>query len=351
MKVVAAERLERAVARIFEAAGVEGEEAGRVARHLVDSNLCGHDSHGVARTLRYVQFLRDGSVKAGQSIEVLFDGGALLALNGRMGLGQTIGEQAMDLLAERALAHGIALVTIRGAGHLGRLGDWAERLAGHGLASLHFLNTTGLGLMVTPFGGTDRRLSPCPLAICVPVTGRDPLLLDITTAMTAEGKLMVARNKGEQVPEGIIVDKEGRPTTSPEVFYAGGSILPFGGHKGAGLNVLTDILAGALSGGGCTAPGVKTLENTMTSIAIDIGRLPEPEAMTAEIIRFADWVKGSPPADPERPVLLPGEMEAATRRRRTAEGIPLDDGSWGDILAAADLVGLPREEVERLAAG
>src|SRR5690606_4878260 len=112
-----------------------------------------------------------------------------------------------------------------------------------------------------------------------------------------------------------------------------------------------DILAGALSGGGCTAPGVKTLENTMTSIAIDIGRLPEPEAMTAEIIRFADWVKGSPPADPERPVLLPGEMEAATRRRRTAEGIPLDDGSWGDILAAADLVGLPREEVERLAAG
>jgi uncharacterized oxidoreductase len=202
--------------------------------------------------------------------------------------------------------------------------------------------------MVTPFGGTDRRLSPSPMAICVPVEGRDPILLDITTAMTAEGKLLVAKNKGEAVAPGIIVDQAGQPTTDPADFYAGGAILPFGGHRGAGLNILTDILSGALSGGGCTAPGVTVLENTMTSIAIDVARLPDRAAYAAEILRFCGWVKASPPADPAAPVLLPGEVEAATRRRRRAEGIPIDDATWGDILAAAEAVGLPGAEIEAM---
>lgn len=350
MRHIAAPALTKAVARIFTAAGVEAGEADRVARHLVDSNLVGHDSHGVARTLRYIDFLRAGHVKAGQSIEVVFDGGALLVVDGHFGFGQTVGEQAMDLLADRAEEHGIALVTIRAAGHLGRLGDWAERLAERGLISLHFMNTTGLGLMVTPFGGTDRRLSPSPLSICIPVEGKDPILLDITTATTAEGKLMVARNKGVTVPEGTIVDKDGKPTVDPKDFYAGGAILPFGGHKGAGLNILTDMLAGALSGGGCTAPGVKSLENTMTSIAIDAKRLPDGEARRAEILRFAEWIKGSPPADPKAPVLLPGEVEATTRRKRLAEGIPVDDGSWADIVAAAEKVGIDAAEIEAMVA-
>src|SRR5262249_32249655 len=101
-----------------------------------------------------------------------------------------------------------------------------------------------------------------------------------------------------------------------------------------------------LSGGGCTAPGVTVMENTMTSIAIDVDRLPDRAAYAAEILRFCGWVKGSPPADPAAPVLLPGEVEAATRRRRTAEGIPVDDATWGDIRAAAQAVGLPDGAVE-----
>jgi uncharacterized oxidoreductase len=348
MRLIGPGPLTEIVERIFAAGGCGAEEAGRIARHLVASNLCGHDSHGVVRTKRYIDFLRAGTVFPGRSADLVFDGGSLLVVDGQFGFGQTIGEQATDLLAERAKAHGIALITIRRSGHLGRLGDWAERLAGHGLVSLHFLNTTGLGLMVTPFGGSDRRLSPSPMAVCVPVEGRDPILLDITTAMTAEGKLLVAKNKGEAVGPGIIVDKAGQPTTDPADFYSGGAILPFGGHRGAGLNILTDILSGALSGGGCTAPGVTVLENTMTSIAIDVNRLPDRAAYTAEILRFCDWVKASPPVDPAAPVLLPGEVEAATRRRRAAEGIPIDDATWGDIRAAAASVSLPEAEIEAM---
>jgi uncharacterized oxidoreductase len=346
VRTVKAEPLRKVVSRIMAAGGCSPAEADCIAAHLVDSNLCGHDSHGVIRVSRYMAFLRDGKVRAGQSITVTFDGGALLQVDGNFGFGQTIGEQAMDLLAGRAKTHGIALVAIRGAGHLGRLGDWAERLAARDLVSLHFLNTTGLGLMVTPFGGTDRRLSPSPLAICVPVAGADPILLDITTAMTAEGKLFVAKNAGKTVPEGWIIDRAGRPTTDPNDFYAGGAILPMGGHKGSGLNILTDLLSGALSGGGCTAPGVTRLENTMTSIAIDVARMPDRAAYTEEVRRFAAWIKGSAPADPSQPVLVPGEMEFANRRQRGREGIPIDATTWEELIGAGIAAGLDRAELE-----
>ncbi len=341
--------METAVARIFEAAGCGADEAGCVARHLVDSNLCGHDSHGVIRVPRYIGFLQAGNVRPGQRMTVVTETPTAAVIDGNMGFGQVICEQAMDLLADKATAHGLGLVTIRRVGHAGRLGDWAERLARRGLISLHFLNTTGLGMLAAPFGGSDRRLSPSPIAICVPRDGRPPILLDFTTTVAAEGKLAVARNKREPVPAGTIVDKDGRPTTDPNDFYAGGALLTIAGHKGHGLNIVADILAGALSGGGCTAPGVTVLENTITSIAVDPAPLVDRPRYEAEIERFADWVVGSPPEDPARPVLLPGDVEHRTRQERTAAGLPIDDQTWHQILDAGATVGVAAAEIERLA--
>lgn len=337
---IAADELTRIVTRIFAAAGSSPEEAACIARHLVDSDLVGHESHGVLRVIRYVQFLQKGDVVANATPEIVVDTPTALAVDGRMGYGQVIGELAIDRLAAKAKAAGVAIATIRRSGHLGRLGDWAERLAGHGLVSLHFLNTTGLGMMAVPFGGTDRRLSLCPLAIAVPVAGRHPVLLDMTTTTVAEGKLAWYRNKGEPIPEGWIVDKHGHPSTDPNDFYAGGALLPIAGHKGHGLCIMADILAGSLSGGGCTRPGVTSLENTMTSIAIDPGPLVDPTAWADEIRRFADWVTGSPPARPDGEVLMPGDIEHRHRIQRLADGILLDPTTWSQIEDAARLVGL-----------
>lgn len=346
-----AKALERVVTRIFAAAGCGADEADCVARHLVDSNLCGHDSHGVIRVARYINYISDGWVNPGQHIKVVTDTGSMLLIEGNRGFGQVICEEAMTLLAERAKEHGLALASLRNVAHIGRLGDWAEQLGRDGLVSLHFINTTGLGMLALPFGGSDRRMSLNPLAICVPIDGQVPILLDMTTTVVAEGKIAVARNKGEQLAAGLIVDKAGEPSTDPADFYGGGALLPIAGHKGSGLNFMTDLLSGALSGGGCTAPGVTELESSMTSIAIDPTRLADRAAYMAEAKRYVDWVTASPPREPGGQVMAPGEIEHRTRGERRAAGVPLDDATWSQIVEAAQAVGLSTGDVDSLMTG
>jgi len=346
---IQAEKLEQVVSRIFNAAGCDSDEAACVARHLVDSNLCGHDSHGVIRVLRYIGFVKEGLIKTGQRISVLFESDTVAVLDGNFGFGQVIGEQTVELLASKAKKTGLAMITLRNSSHLGRLGDWAEQLAKKGLVSLHFLNTTGRGMLGVPFGGTDRRQSLCPISMCVPVEGRHPVLLDMTTTVMAEGKLAVARNKGVSVPPDTIVDKDGNPTTDPNDFYAGGALLPVGGHKGYGLNVVADLLAGAFSGGGCSKPGVTQLVNCLTSIAIDPAPFTDHDVYVEEIKRYSEWVTGSPPKDPDGKVLLPGDIENQTREQRDRDGIPLDASTWDQIIEAGESVGVTREEIEKLA--
>ncbi len=347
--IIQADRLERIVTRIFTAAGCSQQEAACISRHLVDSNLCGHDSHGVIRVIRYIEYLKDGKVSAGREVSVIYENATVAVLDGNRGFGQVIGEQAMDLLAAKAKKAGMAMIALRNTGHLGRLGDWAEHLARHDLISFHFLNTTGLGMLAVPFGGTDRRLSLCPVSICVPVEGRPPVLMDFTTTVVAEGKLAVARNKGESVAPGTIIDKNGNPTTDPNEFYDGGALLPIGAHKGYCLNVMADILAGALSGGGCTAPGVTDLVNCMTSMAVDPNPFTDRNAYIEEIRRYTDWVTGSPPKEADGKVLLPGDKERQTREQRGREGIPLDDTTWNQILHAGETAGISRTDVEQMA--
>jgi uncharacterized oxidoreductase len=244
---------------------------------------------------------------------------------------------------------GIALVGLRNCGHLGRVGDWAELAAAAGQVSLHFLNTSS-GLRVAPFGGSDRRLSTNPITIGIPVAGGDPVIMDMTTSMVAEGKLMVALNRGEPVPEGWIIDQHGRPTTDPKDFYAGGALLTVGGHKGSGLSIVTDLLAGAISTGKSSDPADEVLRNNMLSIYIAPDVYDAQGSVAAEVARFLAWVKASPPLHAGAPVLLPGEIERRTRAERTAKGIPVDEKTWSDLLAAAASVGIASDRAAALTA-
>ena len=346
---VQASSLQNAIASIFVAAGCSNSEAECISRHLVSANVCGHDSHGVLRVPRYVGYITEGQVVPNTELKVVLETDTLLVIDAGAGFGQPICEAVVERVAEKAKAAGVAIAAVRHLGHVGRLGDWAELLAERGLISLQFLNSMGTGMRGVPFGGSDRRLSPCPLAICVPRKDGPPVLVDITTTTVAEGKLAVARAKGQSVPEGWIVDKDGKPTTDPNDFYAGGALLPMAGHKGSGLNIVTDLLAGALSGGGCTRAGATEPLNNLLLIAIDPEKFAETDTYLAEVSRFCEWVKGSPPVNSGSDVLLPGEIEAHTKASRENDGIELDDTTWADIIATANRVGVPTEVFERLA--
>ena len=214
--------------------------------------------------------------------------------------------------------------------------------AAAGQVSLHFLNTSG-AQRVAPFGGSDRRLSTNPISIGVPIAGGDPVVLDVTTSTVAEGKLMVALNKGERMPEGWIIDKAGAPTTDPKDFYAGGALLTVGAHKGSGLSMVTDLLAGAVSTGRSSDPDDTILRNNMLSIYIAPDVYDPQGGVAREARRFVDFVKASPPARPGEPVLAPGDVERRNRASRLASGVPLDDKTWADLIAAAASVGIDAE--------
>jgi uncharacterized oxidoreductase len=347
VKTVDASRLTALVAAVMRAAGCAEAEAQTIARRLVESNLVGHDSHGVLRVGKYLDWMREGWLRANQAPSIVFESDCIGIVDGNRGFGQVVGEFAGRLGVAKAAKTGIAMVGLRNCGHLGRVGDWAELAATEGQVSLHFLNTSG-AQRVAPFGGSDRRLSTNPITIGVPIAGGDPIIVDMTTSMAAEGKLMVALNRGEDVPEGWIIDKNGRPTTRPKDFYDGGALLTVGAHKGSGLSIVTDLLAGAITTGRSSDASDTALRNNMLSIYIAPDVYDAKGSVEAEAARFVEWVKSSPPAKPGAPVLLPGEVERASRRQRLAAGIPLDNTTWADLLAAAASVGIAKDKAEAM---
>ena len=204
-------------------------------------------------------------------------------------------------------------------------------MAAAGKLSLHFVNTTGAGILVAPFGGINRRLSANPIAAGIPVANSPPLILDISACTLAEGKIRVALNKGVPVPENCIIDAQGMPTTDAHVFYADppGAILPIAGHKGYGLAVLCEILAGALAGGGCSNPAnANRIVNGMLTIVLDVPRFQGEDAFRMEIQRLVAWVKSSAKATPDGEIMMPGEIEERTKAQRLQDGIDIDATTW-----------------------
>lgn len=328
------DKLQDIAARIFAAAGCSDSEAECIGRRLVEANLVGHDSHGVLRIPFYVQWLQEGKVLADQTIDVVLETDILAVVDGRYGFGQSIGEQAVQLGIDKSTKHGISVIALRNTGHLGRIGDWPQMAADAGILSLHFVNTSGMGMLVAPFGGIERRLSANPIAIGVPRENAPALILDISACTIAEGKIKVALNKGVTVPDGCLIDSKGNPTNDPKVFYADppGSILPIAAHKGYGLSFMSEMLAGAMTGGGCTNPqNSDRLANGMFSIYLNPTAFSESDAFYSEVTRFVEFVKSSQTISPDGEILVPGEIESRNRAERVANGIELDETTWQQI--------------------
>ncbi|HET7156430.1 MAG TPA: Ldh family oxidoreductase, partial [Hyphomicrobiaceae bacterium] len=247
MVTVKAGALADLVRDIFAKAGCSAAEAERIGKYLVSANLTGHDSHGVVRVPRYVHWKNVGTVIADREVKVVTETPVLAVVDGLHGFGQTVAPQAVAIGIEKCRKNGLSMVALRNAGHIGRVGDWAEIGAAAGFVSVHFVNASG-SVLVAPFGGTERRLSTAPFVVGVPRPGQTPIILDFATSIVAEGKVLVASQGGKKLPENALIDRDGQMGTDPHLLYGEytatghrdhskgkGAIRAFGEHKGSGL--------------------------------------------------------------------------------------------------------------------
>ena len=340
---------------ILQHAGSAAEEARIVADHLVRSNLAGHDSHGVGMLPDYVRFLSRGLLAPNTPARCVKDDGAILIFDGGRGYGQRVAREAMTAAIERCASTGVVLMTLRTANHIGRIGTYGEQSLDAGFVSIHFVNVQDHPPLMAPFRGSDARFGTNPICVAVPGTDRtEPVLLDMATSKIALGKARVAMNKGLPVADDEVIDHRGRPTTDPSVMFGEserGALLPIGEHKGYGLGLACEILAGVLSGGGTIAPEntrLGAIVNNMLTVVVDPARLVDLAWMQREIDAIVDYSKDSPALDAAEPVLVAGDPERSTAGQRRADGIPIDPRSWDDIVEAGVSVGLDSTECMRL---
>ena len=327
--------------RVFEAAGSDRAEAQLIADHLIEANLRGHDSHGVGLIPNYLQHLAGGTVVPNRKGRIVSEDGSLIVYDGERAWGQIAAREAVMAGIAKAHQTGVAVVALRNPHHIGRVGTYGEMCAAAGLVSFHFVNVTDARPAVAPWRGTDARFSTNPVCIAMPGPEPDrPIILDMATSVVAMGKVRVARNKGEEMKPGILLDGEGRPTTNPGVMYRQprGALMTFGEHKGYALAFVCEMLAGALCGSGTMRPerqGRGTATNGMLTIIIDPLHLVDREWLAQEIAAMTEYITASPPARPDEPVLIPGDPERRTRAERIAKGVPIDDETWRELTVAA----------------
>ncbi len=347
MQPIAAPRLRALAHAIARAWGSEEAEAAIVADHLVDANLAGHDSHGVGMLPTYVRVFRQGCLVPNQELRTVADAGAVLVLDAGRGVGQRMAREAVARGIERARALGAAVVALRSSCHIGRIGACGEQAAAAGMVAIHWVNVADHDPIVAPFGAAEARLGTNPFCVAVPggPEGAPAVLLDMATSTIAFGKARVARNKGLPVPEGTLIDRDGRPTIDPVpmVDRFEGALTAFGLHKGSGLAILCELLGAALTGGQTIAEPMRhAVVNSMLSILIDPGHLRPPAEARAAVQAVTEWIRAARPAPGVERVLLPGEPERASRARRSVEGVPLDPRTLADILDAGAALGLDR---------
>jgi LDH2 family malate/lactate/ureidoglycolate dehydrogenase len=344
MPTIPYDYLEKVSFHILTVAGVPEEEAHIVASHQVKANLVGHDSHGIILLPSYIDRIREGHIVPGAAFEVASETPTTACINGHWGFGFVVTEKAMRMAIQKAKANGLAAVTVHYQSHIGRLGGYSTLAAQQNMIGLITADSGAGPKAVVPYGGRERRLGTNPLSIALPSNLDGPVLLDMATSAVAAGKIEVARARKESVPLGWIVDKDGNPTTDPNDFYAGGSLLPFGGergHKGYILSFVVEVLSSILTGMGVGADrktwearhGVEYRHNDGCFISVFNVEAFYPLAdFKREVTELAKFVKSSAPAKDFKQILYPGEIEWLTELKRRKEGIPVEDETWERII-------------------
>lgn len=326
-------------ASLLRAWGYRPADASYIAESLVDANERGTDSHGVIRLAAYEKRITAGLVDpaAHPRVEVC---GSVVRVDAHGAAGQIAGRAAVLALTDLAPQTGVAMATVRGSAHFGAAGFYTRALASAGLIGMAVSNSEPA---VVPFGGRDALLGTNPFACAAP-SDAGPIGLDMATSTSAMGKVLVARNTGDSIPDTWGVDANGLPTTNPDDVTA---LLPVGGPKGYGLAFLVEILGGVLTGA-AVAHRIGNMYSDFDRpqnvghwmLAIDIAHLMPLAEFTARMQTLIDAAHGTAPAPGFDAVLVPGEPEQATARSRRADGIPIDAATLSELRALGDRYGV-----------
>lgn len=333
--------------RLVQTMGAPDTVARDVAEHLVASDQAGYPSHGLSILPGYHAAALKGGIAVAAGPECIRDEGPVLGFDGHMGFGQHVGKIVFARALERARQNGLCVLTLRDSCHLGRMGHYGEQAVAGGMALLAFTNVLGRAAMVAPFGGREPRLTTNPLCFAWPLAdGRAPFVLDMATSAIALNKARVLAARGEPAPADALIDADGRPTTDASVMTRApsGAILPFGGHKGYGLGVAVELLAGLLSGAGTVRPerqqGETFAANNLFALVVDPARFADPKWLSGEAGAYIDYLRSCPPQPGFDAVRYPGEYEA-TQRARHADAIELDAATAAALRQLADGAGVP----------
>lgn len=338
-----ADDLTQLTIRIFTAAGWSRRDAEDLAEHLILANLSGHDSHGVGMIPAYIQAWQDGLLLPGNTPETKTEAPPFLVIDAHVALGQPTAKAAMQRAIGITRQSGVCILNLVNANHIGRIGHYAEMAASAGLIGMFWVNVAGRPSVVASYGARESRFGTNPHAIGIP-NGDAPLILDFATSRMAHGKARVAFNKGEPVPPGYLIDEHGRPTTDPGVVQGArsGSLLPFGDHKGAGIAVVAEIFAAALAHGAIIPETeVKSwIINNLFGVIFDPARMDADGVERARRIALvADYQRSAAPAEGIDMVRAPGDKERELRAQRRRDGIPIDEETWRQLMAAAKIAG------------
>ncbi len=343
MPRIASEHLIEIAREIFKTVGVSENVAELVSDSLVESNMRGVDSHGVMRLPAYVRLVEEGKIRPDSEPVVIRETVATAVVDGRWGFGQVVARRAMEIAVEKARQCGAAAVGVIHCNHIGRLGEYSQMAAEENMIGMIMCNSGpyrgGPGGFVAPYGGRGRVFSTNPLSVALPTGRGPPFVLDFSTSKVAEGKIRLARKRGEKIPEGWIVDKHGRPSTNPDDLYDGGAILPIAEHKGYGLAMLIDILSAPLTGAYCTSSPKFEGGNPLFIQVVDIQEFTSLREFKEKVGELVDKVRSTPLANGFDRILIPGEPELIAREKRLRTGIDVPEETWEEIVETAKRIG------------
>ncbi len=333
---IAASGLTQCIAAAYRAAGIAAAEAQRAAELMAASDLSGADGHGVFRLPQYIRRIKAGGLNTAPDIRVIRGAKASALVDGDNGLGSLVVSRAVEEAIVLAREYGVGWVGVRRGNHAGAAAVYAAMPLMHDMIGLYF--AVGNANHLPPWGGIDMLLSTNPIAIAVPALDEPPLILDMATTVAAYGKVKVAAQQGKAMPEGWMIDREGRPLTDPNR-ADDGFLLPIGGYKGAALALMFGLLAGTLNGAANGADVVDfnnddtTPTNTGQAICvIDIEAFGEPVAFKRQVDAVIRQLHGSALLPGFDQIRLPGEDRHRRIAEREANGVPIPPA----LLAALD---------------
>lgn len=340
--LIAVERLQAHIAGVLQHVGLPAADAQKVGGLMAEADLQGSDGHGVIRLPMYVKRIRAGGMNTRPNITVVHEKPAMAVLDGDNGMGHLVVSRAAELAIEKARSAGVAWVGVRSSNHAGPASLYARMPIAHDMIGLYF--AVGNANHLPPWGGMDMLLSTNPIAVGVPTAQEPPVVLDMATTVAAYGKVKAKAKAGEMMPEGWMIDRQGRPLLDPKRADEG-FLLPIGGHKGYGLALMVGLLAGTLQGAAMGREVVDFnkdhLSKTNTGqaiLVIDLKAFGDPAVFKAQVDTLVRDLRSSERMEGIKRIWLPGEQSHHKRLAHRANGIPLSAGVVADLAAlAADL--------------